>query len=72
MGSMATVPVRTVDPTKDLNSYGIGDVDWKERVEAWKQKQEKNVSVMMATAGKYTEGKGDAEGTGSNGEELQM
>ncbi|CAA7409894.1 unnamed protein product [Spirodela intermedia] len=66
------VPVRTVDPTKDLNSYGIGNVDWKERVEAWKQKQEKNVSAMMATAGKYTEGKGDAEGTGSNGEELQM
>ncbi|CAA6672669.1 unnamed protein product [Spirodela intermedia] len=66
------VPVRTVDPTKDLNSYGIGNVDWKKRVEAWKQKQEKNVSAMMATAGKYTEGKGDAEGTGSNGEELQM
>ncbi|GJW78704.1 hypothetical protein Tco_0140386 [Tanacetum coccineum] len=26
------VPVRIVDPSKDLNSYGLGDVDWKERV----------------------------------------
>ncbi|KAL0330621.1 UNVERIFIED_CONTAM: Cellulose synthase A catalytic subunit [UDP-forming] [Sesamum angustifolium] len=27
------VPVRIVDPSKDLNSYGLGNVDWKER---WK------------------------------------
>lgn len=64
------VPVRIVDPSKDLNSYGLGSVDWKERVEGWKLKQEKNMTHMNH---RYTEGKGgDIEGTGSNGEELQM
>lgn len=64
-----TVPVRIVDPSKDLNTYGLGSVDWKERVEGWKLKQEKN---MVQVTNKYTDGKGDAEGTGSNGEDLQM
>ncbi|KAL0330529.1 UNVERIFIED_CONTAM: Cellulose synthase A catalytic subunit [UDP-forming] [Sesamum radiatum] len=63
------VPVRIVDPSKDLNSYGLGNVDWKERVEGWKLKQEKN---MVQMNNRYSEGKGDVEGTGSNGEELQM
>ncbi|XP_021827640.1 cellulose synthase A catalytic subunit 1 [UDP-forming] [Prunus avium] len=63
------VPVRIVDPSKDLNSYGLGNVDWKERVEGWKLKQDKN---MMQMTSRYAEGKGDNEGTGSNGEELQM
>lgn len=59
-----------MDPSKDLNSYGLGNVDWKERVEGWKLKQEKNITQ---TTNRYTEGKGgDIEGTGSNGEELQM
>ncbi|KAL8529810.1 hypothetical protein ACS0TY_007027 [Phlomoides rotata] len=53
----------------DLNSYGLGNVDWKERVEDWKLKQEKSMVHMNH---KYGEGKGDIEGTGSNGEELQM
>lgn len=48
-----------MDPSKDLNSYGLGNVDWKERVEGWK-------------TNRYPDGKGDIEGTGSNGEELQM
>ncbi|KAF8663102.1 hypothetical protein HU200_055699 [Digitaria exilis] len=64
------VPVRIVDPSKDLNSYGVGSVDWKERVESWRVKQEKN---MIQVTHKYAaEGKGDLEGTGSNGEDLQM
>lgn len=63
------VPVRIVDPSKDLNSYGLGNVDWKERVEGWKLKQEKNIAQPT---GRYIEGKGDIEGTGSNGDELQM
>jgi cellulose synthase A len=64
------VPVRIVDPSKDLNSYGVGSVDWKERVESWRVKQEKN---MIQVTHKYAaEGKGDIEGTGSNGEDLQM
>ncbi|MED6217895.1 Cellulose synthase A catalytic subunit 1 [UDP-forming] [Stylosanthes scabra] len=64
------VPVRIVDPSKDLNSYGLGNVDWKERVEGWKLKQEKN--AVHVNGSRYNEGKGDIEGTGSNGEELQM
>ncbi|RWR77418.1 cellulose synthase A catalytic subunit 1 UDP-forming [Cinnamomum micranthum f. kanehirae] len=63
------VPVRIVDPSKDLNSYGIENVDWKERVEGWKLKQDKN---MMQMTSRYTDGRGDMEGTGSNGEDLQM
>ncbi|KAL0915315.1 hypothetical protein M5K25_015724 [Dendrobium thyrsiflorum] len=63
------VPVRIVDPSKDLNSYGLGSVDWKERVEGWKLKQDKNI---MHVPSKYVDGKGDMEGTGSNGEDLQM
>nr|AMQ81243.1 cellulose synthase catalytic subunit 3 [Miscanthus x giganteus] len=64
------VPVRIVDPSKDLNSYGVGSVDWKERVESWKVRQDKN---MIQVTHKYpAEGKGDIEGTGSNGEDLQM
>ncbi|KVH99793.1 Cellulose synthase [Cynara cardunculus var. scolymus] len=65
------VPVRIVDPSKDLNSYGLGNVDWKERVEGWKIKQDKNIMQM---ANRYSgEGRGgEIEGTGSNGEELQL
>ena len=37
----ALVPIGIVDPSKDLNSYGLGNVNWKERVEGWKLKQEK-------------------------------
>ncbi|KAG0449398.1 hypothetical protein HPP92_027351 [Vanilla planifolia] len=40
-----------------------------ERVEGWKLKQDK--SIIHASS-KYADGKGDMEGTGSNGEELQM
>uniref|UniRef100_A0A0D9ZUU0 Cellulose synthase n=1 Tax=Oryza glumipatula TaxID=40148 RepID=A0A0D9ZUU0_9ORYZ len=64
------VPVRIVDPSKDLNSYGINSVDWQERVASWRNKQDKN---MMQVANKYPEARGgDMEGTGSNGEDMQM
>ncbi|CAL9081560.1 unnamed protein product [Musa textilis] len=63
------VPVRIVDPSKDLNSYGLSTVDWKERVDGWKLKQDKTI---MHVTNKYNDGKGDMEGTGSNGEDLQM
>jgi hypothetical protein len=61
--------VRIVDPSKDLNSYGLSCVDWKERVESWRNKQDKN---MMQVTNKYPEARGDMEGTGSNGEDMQM
>ncbi|CAM0957515.1 unnamed protein product [Alopecurus aequalis] len=65
------VPVRIVDPSKDLNSYGLNSVDWKERVESWRVKQDKS---MMQVSNKYPDarGGGDMEGTGSNGEDMQM
>ena len=58
-----------MEPSKGSNSYGLGNVGWKERVEGWKLKREKTVMQMTRT---YTEGRGDIEGTGSNGEDLQM
>ncbi|KAM0053754.1 putative cellulose synthase (UDP-forming) [Helianthus debilis subsp. tardiflorus] len=67
------VPVRIVDPSKDLNSYGLGNVDWKERVEGWKLKHEKNINQMTNRySGERRGGGGEIEGTGSNGEELQV
>ncbi|KAL9675689.1 hypothetical protein QQ045_003894 [Rhodiola kirilowii] len=63
------VPVRIVDPSKDLTSYGLGSVDWKERIEGWKLKLEKN---SMQASGRYSEGRTEIEGTGSNGEELPL
>jgi cellulose synthase A len=30
-----------MDPSKDLAAYGYGSVAWKERMELWKQKQDK-------------------------------
>eukprot|EP00249_Psilotum_nudum_P010702 c22707_g1_i1 orf=736-4026(+) len=38
---------RSMDPTKDISSYGYGTVAWKERVESWKLKQEKMQMMMM-------------------------
>ncbi|KAH9328071.1 hypothetical protein KI387_000179 [Taxus chinensis] len=65
------VQVRIVDPSKDLNAYGLGNVDWKERVESWKLKQEKSM-LQMTSGGRYADGKGEMEGTGSNGEGLPL
>ncbi|KAL5201249.1 hypothetical protein ABZP36_035603 [Zizania latifolia] len=53
---MISIPVRIVDPSKDLNSYGLNSVDWKERVESWKVKQDKN---MMQVTNKYLEARGE-------------
>jgi cellulose synthase A len=70
LSTTISVPVRIVDPSKDLNSYGLSSVDWKERVESWRNKQDKH---MMQVTHKYPEARGgDAEGTGSNGEDMQM
>ncbi|GJU29195.1 cellulose synthase A catalytic subunit 1 [UDP-forming] [Tanacetum coccineum] len=66
------VPVRIVDPSKDLNTYGLGNVDWKERIDGWKLKQEKNIVHMTNRYNGEGRGGGEIEGTGSNGEELQM
>ncbi|KAF6142645.1 hypothetical protein GIB67_015131 [Kingdonia uniflora] len=38
---MYVVQTRSMDPSKDLSAYGYGSVAWKERVETWRQKQER-------------------------------
>lgn len=37
----SAVRPRSLDPSKDLAVYGYGSIAWKERMESWKQKQEK-------------------------------
>ncbi|EPS73573.1 hypothetical protein M569_01183, partial [Genlisea aurea] len=63
------VPVRIVNPSKDLSIYGIGNVDWKDRIEGWKLKRKKSI---VPNSLRYSEEKEECEGTGSNVEELQM
>ncbi|KAI4323775.1 hypothetical protein L6164_023354 [Bauhinia variegata] len=38
---VAVLQARPMDPSKDMAAYGYGSVAWKERVEIWKQKQER-------------------------------
>ncbi|KAB5556235.1 hypothetical protein DKX38_007144 [Salix brachista] len=37
----AAAQPRSLDPSKDLAAYGYGSIAWKERMESWKQKQDK-------------------------------
>lgn len=32
---------RSMDPSKDLGDYGYGSIAWKERMESWKRKHDK-------------------------------
>ncbi|KAK4256437.1 hypothetical protein QN277_009301 [Acacia crassicarpa] len=36
-----SIQARPMDPSKDLAAYGYGSVAWKERMEIWRQRQEK-------------------------------
>lgn len=40
--------MRGVDPVREFGSSGLGNVAWKERVDGWKMKQDKNV-VPLST-----------------------
>ncbi|GMH30647.1 hypothetical protein Nepgr_032490 [Nepenthes gracilis] len=40
--------VRVVDPGREFGSPGIGNIAWKERVDGWKMKHDKNVVPMSA------------------------
>ncbi|KAJ8639931.1 hypothetical protein MRB53_016625 [Persea americana] len=42
--------LRSMDPSKDLATYGYGSIAWKERMKSWKQKQEK-LQVMRSENG---------------------
>ncbi|XP_052178871.1 probable cellulose synthase A catalytic subunit 1 [UDP-forming] [Diospyros lotus] len=63
------VLVRLVDPSRDLYSYSLEDLDWRDRIGDWKWKQQKQVVHME---NRHIKEKRDI-GTGSDGEEqLQM
>jgi cellulose synthase A len=52
------VQPRSMDPSKDLAAYGYGSVAWKERMESWKQKQDK-LQMMNDNSGKDWDYDGD-------------
>ncbi|XP_010255732.1 PREDICTED: probable cellulose synthase A catalytic subunit 5 [UDP-forming] isoform X2 [Nelumbo nucifera] len=56
-----SVPVqpRSMDPSKDLAAYGYGSVAWKERMENWKQRQEKLQVMKNENGGKDWDNDGD-------------
>jgi cellulose synthase A len=47
-----------MDPSKDLAAYGYGSVAWKERMESWKQKQDR-LHQTRNDGGKDWDGDGD-------------
>nr|DAD46411.1 TPA_asm: hypothetical protein HUJ06_016348 [Nelumbo nucifera] len=53
------VQPRSMDPSKDLAAYGYGSVAWKERMENWKQKQEKLQVVKNENGSKDWDNDGD-------------
>ncbi|KAK9271271.1 hypothetical protein L1049_026861 [Liquidambar formosana] len=53
------VQTRSMDPSKDLAAYGYGSVAWKERMENWKQKQEKLQMLKNENGGKDWDNDGD-------------
>jgi cellulose synthase A len=40
---------RSLDLSREFSPYEFGDIAWKERVESWKIKQEKNQMAMTDT-----------------------
>ncbi|KAA8518185.1 hypothetical protein F0562_015659 [Nyssa sinensis] len=52
--------IRVVDSVKEFGSPGPGNVAWKERVDGWKVKQEKNV-VPMSVSNAHSEGRGGGD-----------
>ncbi|KAG9455531.1 hypothetical protein H6P81_000039 [Aristolochia fimbriata] len=53
------VQPRSMDPSKDLAAYGYGSVAWKERMEHWKQKQEKLQVMRNENGGKDWDNDGE-------------
>lgn len=62
---------RSLDPAKDLGSYGYGSIAWKERVESWKLRQGMQ---MTTTAGGQLQanGKGGDDGSHQDCSDLPM
>ncbi|KAJ8899197.1 hypothetical protein K2173_012373 [Erythroxylum novogranatense] len=53
--------VRVVDPPKEFGSSGLGNVAWKERIDGWKKKQEKNDLPMSNGQAPSERGVGDTD-----------
>ncbi|PSS12013.1 Cellulose synthase A catalytic subunit 8 [UDP-forming] like [Actinidia chinensis var. chinensis] len=53
--------IRVVDPVREFGSQGLGNVAWKERVDGWKIKQEKNVIPMTTSHAASERGGGDID-----------
>ncbi|KAL9420968.1 hypothetical protein AB3S75_038525 [Citrus x aurantiifolia] len=61
-GDMNQSPsIRVVDPVREFGSPGLGNVAWKERVDGWKMKQEKNVVPMSTGQATSERGGGDID-----------
>jgi cellulose synthase A len=70
------ITARSLDPSKDVGSYGYGSVAWKERVESWKLSQgqpgQGSKLQMTTTEGGHLQssGNGDHHEMGPNGLDL--
>lgn len=58
---LSAANIRVVDPVREFGSPGIGNVAWKERVDGWKMKQEKNVIPMSTGQATSERGGGDID-----------
>ncbi|KAH8485593.1 hypothetical protein POPTR_016G054900v4 [Populus trichocarpa] len=52
--------IRVVDPTRDSGSLGFGNVAWRERIDGWKMKPEKN-TAPMSVSNAPSEGRGGGD-----------
>ncbi|KAG2693079.1 hypothetical protein I3760_08G081900 [Carya illinoinensis] len=57
--ALPAVQPRSMDPSKDLAAYGYGSIAWKERMESWKQKQDKLQMMKKENSGKDWDPDGD-------------
>ncbi|TYI13548.1 hypothetical protein ES332_A08G065700v1 [Gossypium tomentosum] len=53
--------IRVVDQVREFGSSGLGNVAWKERVDGWKMKQEKNTVPMSTCRATSERGLGDID-----------
>lgn len=59
-GIPSAANVRVVNPVREFGSQGFGNVAWKERVDGWKVKQERNI-VPTSAAQTASEGRGGGD-----------
>ena len=57
---LSAANTRVVDPTRDSGSLGFGNVAWRERIDGWKMKPEKN-TAPMSVSNAPSEGRGGGD-----------